>query len=193
MGRNAEALELAERACELAPRWDFGVRDATGRSVLVPALMMAGRRQEAVRVLTELASEASRALNIQEFLPALMRCALRCGEVGLAERLLHGQRPGVPLADHDIATGEALIAAARGEHDVAAAGFADAAARWHDFGVPFEEGQALLGQGRCLAVLGRAQEATQPLEQAHDIFARLGARPALEDSEAWLQRLGPAL
>ena len=88
MGRNAEALELAERACELAGHWDFMVRDATARSVLVLALVMAGRRQEAVQVLTELASVASHAQNIQEYLPALMRCALRCGEVGLAEQLV---------------------------------------------------------------------------------------------------------
>ena len=36
-----------------------------------------------------------------------------------------------------------------------ASGFADAAARWHGFETPYEEAQAALGQGGCLAALGR--------------------------------------
>jgi class 3 adenylate cyclase/tetratricopeptide (TPR) repeat protein len=192
MGRNDEALELAERVCELVRQWDFGARDATGRSLLVLTLVMAGRRQEAVQVLTELAAIASCAVNIQEFLPALMRCAVRCQEVGLAEQLLHGQRPGVPLADHAIATGEALISEARGEHQTAAAGFADAGQRWHDFGVPYEEAQALLGQGRCLAALGRAREAAAQLAAAREIFTWLGAKPALAETDELLQQIATA-
>ena len=47
----------------------------------------------------------------------------------------------------------------------AAAGFADAAARWHDFAAPYEEAHALLGQGRCLVALGRAPEAAPVLER----------------------------
>ena len=82
------------------------------------------------------------------------------------------------------------IAAARGEHEAAAAGFADAAARWRDFGVPYEEAQALLGQGRCLVALGRAPEAAAPLAAAREIFARLGAKPALEETEAVLAAAG---
>ena len=68
------------------------------------------------------------------------------------------------------------------EHKAAAPGFADAAARWRGFGVPYEEAQALLGQGRCLVALGRAPEATAPLAAAHEIFARLGAKPALAET-----------
>ena len=66
------------------------------------------------------------------------------------------------------------------------AGFAAAAARWHDFGVPYEEGHALLGQGRCLVALCRAPEAAAPLAAAREIFARLGAKPALAEAEAVL-------
>ena len=192
MGRSAEALELAERACELARRWDFGVRDATGRSVLVLALVMAGRRQEAVQVLTELASVASSALNIQEFLPALMRCALRCGEVGLAEQLLHGQRPGIPLVDHAIATGEALIAEARGEHMRLRRALPTPPPAGTTSVYPYEEAQALLGQGRCLVALGRAAEAAAPLAAAREILARLGAKPALDETDELMQRVASA-
>jgi hypothetical protein len=88
------------------------------------------------------------------------------------------------------ATGRAIIADARGEHEAAAAGFADAAARWHDFGVPYEEAQALLGEGRCLMALGRAPEAAPVLQEARAIFARLGARPALAETEGLLGEMG---
>jgi len=35
-----------------------------------------------------------------------------------------------------------------GRHELAAAGCANAAARWHEFGVPDEEAQALAGRSR---------------------------------------------
>ena len=97
-----------------------------------------------------------------------------------------------PCASTSRLTCRALLAEARGEHEAAAAGFADAAARWHDFGVPYEEGHALLGQGRCLVALGRAPEAAAPLAAAREIFARLGAKPALAETDEWLARTGPA-
>jgi len=37
--------------------------------------------------------------------------------------------------------------------------------------------------------LGREQEAAQPLEQAREIFARLGAKPALAETDALLASL----
>ena len=79
-----------------------------------------------------------------------------------------------------------LVGERRGEYEAAAADFADAAAGWHDFGMPYEEAHALLGQGRCLVALGRAPEAAAPLAAAREIFARLGARPALEETDAVL-------
>jgi hypothetical protein len=36
--------------------------------------------------------------------------------------------------------------------------------------------------------LGRAPEAAAPLASAREIFARLGARPALEETEEWLAK-----
>ena len=90
---------------------------------------------------------------------------------------------------HTGVTCRAPLAEARGEHETAAAGFADAAARWHGFGVPYEEGHALLGQGRCLVALGRAPEAAAPLAAAREIFARLGAKPALTETDAALAGL----
>jgi hypothetical protein len=64
--------------------------------------------------------------------------------------------------------------------------FADAAARWETFEVPWEQAQALLGQGRCLLMLARAAEAREPLRTARDIFSSLGARPALAEVDRLL-------
>jgi class 3 adenylate cyclase len=54
------------------------------------------------------------------------------------------------------------------------------------FGVP-EEAFALLGQGRCLLGLGREPEAVPVLQAAREIFVRLGAAPALAETDALLQ------
>ena len=52
--------------------------------------------------------------------------------------------------------------------------------------MPYEEAHALLGRGRCLAAAGRRAEAEEPLAAARGIFARLGARPALEETDELL-------
>ncbi|MCX6373714.1 MAG: hypothetical protein NTX16_11685, partial [Actinobacteria bacterium] len=125
----------------------------------------------------------------EDSFPDLVRCAVILGEVEVAEQLVRRLPPGLPLVGHVLASCDAMLAEARGEHEAAAAGFADAASRWHGFGVPYEEAQALLGHGRCLVALGRAPEAGAPLAAARGIFARLGARPALAETDAALAGL----
>jgi hypothetical protein len=56
--------------------------------------------------------------------------------------------------------------------------------------MPYEAAQALLSKGRCLAALGRGPEAAAPLVAARKIFARLGARPALEETQVALAAAG---
>jgi hypothetical protein len=85
-----------------------------------------------------------------------------------------------------------MLAEARGEDGAARGDYAEAAARWHDFGVPCEEAQALLGQGRCLVAFGRDDEAREPLSSAREIFERLGAKPALEETDKLLDGLAKA-
>jgi tetratricopeptide (TPR) repeat protein len=124
-------------------------------------------------------------------LPLAVRTALQIGDVALAERLMAHVSPSLPLYRHALSSAEARLNEERGEHGAGASGFSDAARRWHDFGVPYEEAQALLGQGRCLAALGRASEAAAPLAAARKIFWRLGARPALAETEG-LMRQAPS-
>jgi hypothetical protein len=127
--------------------------------------------------------------NYVVYLPGAVRAALAAGDDGLAARLADGIDSVLPMQRHVLATTQGLLAERRGEHETAAAGFADAAARWHGFEVPYEEAQALLGQGRCLLALDRAPEAAPVLAAAREIFARLGARPALAETDAVLAGL----
>ena len=114
------------------------------------------------------------------------------GEGGLAATIVKGIAPITPLREHVQATCKALLEEADGEHEAATARFADAAAGWHDFGAPYEEAQALLGQGRCLVALGRASEAAAPLTDAREILARLGAKPALAEVDRLLEEITSA-
>ncbi len=126
-------------------------------------------------------------------LPQMLRTAHLVGDFELAERLTVWIEPRLPGQRCARTYGDALLAEARGEHEMAAAGFADAAVGWRGFGVSYEEGHALLAQGRCLLALGRAPEAAAPLAAAREIFARLGAKPALADADAVLAAAGVSL
>jgi tetratricopeptide (TPR) repeat protein len=146
-----------------------------------------GKSDEALKLIaTFRAVPGSMAFERAWRLPAACRIALGAGSVELALRLVDGVEPGMPVHQHALTTTSALLDEARGQHESAAATFAAAALAWHDFGVPYEEAQALLGQGRCLIMLGRAPEASAPLASAHEIFARLGATPALEETQVAL-------
>jgi tetratricopeptide (TPR) repeat protein len=150
-----------------------------------------GNRDTAVGLLGELATRPI-SMDWPEdafTYPHGVRAALWLGEVQLAERLLNAIEPTRLLNEHVLVTGSALLAEARGELKPAANEFGEAAERWHDFGVPYEEAQALLGQGRCLVALGRAPEAAAPLAAAREIFARLGAKPALAETEQIISTL----
>jgi class 3 adenylate cyclase len=89
---------------------------------------------------------------------------------------------GVPAVHEDDPERVEAVADVLAHHYVTAEG-------WREFGDPYEEGQALIGQGRCLAARGRAPEAAAPLAAAREIFARLGARPALAETDAVMQRI----
>jgi class 3 adenylate cyclase/tetratricopeptide (TPR) repeat protein len=155
--------------------------------------LCAGSSQSALTLLEACFATPRACISILEIAPEAVRTAIDGGDGELAARmvrqveaLLH--EPRLPLERHVTASMDAAAAEARGEHAAAAAGFAAAAAGWNEFSMPYEEAQALLGRGRCLTALGRAQEAVQPLGQAREIFERLGAKPALDETKEWLAK-----
>lgn len=75
-----------------------------------------------------------------------------------------------------------------GDLQAAADTYAGAADRWERFGIVPEHAFALLGQGRCLVGLSRPTDASPVLQHAREIFERLGAAPALAETDALLQQ-----
>jgi class 3 adenylate cyclase/tetratricopeptide (TPR) repeat protein len=124
--------------------------------------------------------------NYVAYLPGAVRTALATGSFELAARLCLGLEGMLPMQRNVLASLHGMLAERRGEPEAADAFFASAASRWRGFGVPYEEGHALLGRGRCQLTLGRPQQARAPLEEARAIFARLGARPAVAETDALL-------
>ncbi len=46
----------------------------------------------------------------------------------------------------------------------------------------------MLGWVRCLVALDRSADAMLPLGEAREIFVRLGAKPAVDETDLWLAR-----
>jgi class 3 adenylate cyclase/tetratricopeptide (TPR) repeat protein len=157
-----------------------------------PALVRAGLDQgEAVAaLLAEVESHpgARDNLNYPALLPAMVRTAVGIGEPALAARLVGGLEPRYPYAEHSLVAANAALTEARGNLQVAADAYADAADRWARFGVVPEQAFALLGLGRCLLGLSRPTEASPVLQHAREIFERLKATPALAETDALLQQ-----
>jgi len=145
--------------------------------------------ERAAAVLEELA--ATRATRETEYYAAyvssLVRSAIMIGDDALAQRLTTALEPRIPYAAHAIATTKAALAEARGDHEAAADGYADAAERWQLFGVIPEHAYALQGHGRSLVSLGRPSEAMPILRHAHELFLALGAAPALAETNTLLE------
>jgi tetratricopeptide (TPR) repeat protein len=116
-------------------------------------------------------------------LPAMLRTAPAAGDLDLAERLADGLQPRYPLREHALCAARAQLTEHAGDRADAAALYAEAAARWQQFGNVREYAYALLGQGRCLLALGDPA-AEEPLRQAAELFASMGYRPALAETEA---------
>jgi hypothetical protein len=73
---------------------------------------------------------------------------------------------------------------------VAVARHAAAADGWGAFGVVLEQGHALLGVGRCAALLdGAGAAARGPLGRARAIFDRLGATALLAETDQLFAQL----
>jgi class 3 adenylate cyclase/tetratricopeptide (TPR) repeat protein len=125
------------------------------------------------------------------WLPVLVRVALAAGDPDLAARLVAGVEPRWPLSEHALVTARAALAEQSGETAAAASGYAEAASRWALFGLVAEEAFALLGRGRCLVALGKA-EAETPLREALRLFTSLGADPPRVETEALLAESQPA-
>jgi class 3 adenylate cyclase/tetratricopeptide (TPR) repeat protein len=179
----ADAEQLAETARETGELQ----RIATAFPAAARRLIARGLRSEAHRLLLELEQTPGihADINIATHLSELTRCALAVGDVGLARRFAADVEPLTPVHQYSISSARAQLAEAAGEFDQAAALYAEAAARWHEFGNVPERAYALLGHGRCLIALSKP-ESDEALLEARTLFASIGYGPALTQANSLL-------
>jgi class 3 adenylate cyclase/tetratricopeptide (TPR) repeat protein len=187
-GKAAEAAVVIEEFVPLA-------RDARDAQVLVPALAMAafveqarGDLSAAVGFVEEIEQTTRGVSDFHRarFLHELATVCIEAGDLDLMRRLVDSIRVTVGRVGHSLVGARAVLAEADGDPKAALLLFEEAAKRWGEYGFVFGRGLALLGSGRCLLALGRGTEATPVLHQTRDIFAALGAAPALAEVDALL-------
>jgi tetratricopeptide (TPR) repeat protein len=169
-GRPAEALDWLQRAMDLAESYE-GV-SLTARKAHI--LACRGQVEEAAALKARF---LPRSRDIGD--PQVVSNAL-----AIAAFIEQADAPAARYRNC-LATVRAVLAETRGDLPEAASRYDDAGDRWRSFGVALEHGQALLGLGRCVTRLGRPP-AREPLLQAQEIFARLGARGLLAETDRWL-------
>ena len=190
-GRTAEAGELESG---YLPR----AQEIGDPQALVPALATAaavrhamGDAQGAVDLIEELEERTRGRVvlrRVQE-LPVVARICAATGATATARAFIPSD------GDLFFARGRLCVTAARavlaeadGEIEEARDLYAAAGSGWAAFGCPAERANALLGEGRCLVILGRGGEAASIAREAHQIAAALEARPLVAEAEHMIER-----
>jgi class 3 adenylate cyclase/tetratricopeptide (TPR) repeat protein len=177
-----EAASLTE---EVMPR----ARSIGDPQVLAPALAVAalieearGRSPGALRLVEELAETTRDPFRANHATDAVRICSA-AGRLSLARQLLDGFPVAMSRHRYALVAAEAILSEAEGQVEQAAQGYAKAADGWSDYGFVLERALALLGLGRCLVALGREGNAANALRLAREVFAGLGARPLLLETD----------
>jgi len=186
----ADKLDWLVTTARSTKNMEFTVQ-CLGAAALVHARL--GRNEAAAALLAEIEANPDTRQNpvYASRLPAMVRTALAIGNPELAQHLRTGVEPHAPLNEHALTAATAALAEAHGDLETAAAGYADAATRWQTFGNVPERAYAMLGQGRCLRALGDP-DGEQPLRLARGLFALMGCKPALMETDSLLAKSQPA-
>ncbi len=191
-GAVAEAKSLTDALLEPA-------RTIGDPQTLVPALICAalveqaiGDHAAAIQLVEEIeTSIRGRTVNLWMFDAAdIARICATAPDVELGKRLFTDVEVSAAHQVAGLVSARAVLAETEGSLDEALAGYAEAAAGWHEFGNVFEEACALLGRGRCLLGLDRREEAAGPLARARTIFEQLGASPLVSEVDGHLSLSG---
>ena len=170
-------------------------REIADPQVLIPSLVIAaliehagGRVSSAADLLGELRDtlEGSAGPYSAFGLPDALRLCLATGETALAKELVEGRDEIQTRGRNAVSTARAVLAEATDDRRGAATAYRDAALAWKEYGHVPEQGHALLGEGRCLLAMGRADAAREPLTRAREIFADLRAQPLLDEIDPLL-------
>jgi DNA-binding NarL/FixJ family response regulator len=192
-------LDAVRAAADEAPQQEPVVSMIWSRALGLAELAH-GETEPAFAHLTQ-ALEILDRLDFRE--PAVWRCdgdaieaALECGALDRAELWLarleqSSARTGIPWTRAIAARCRGLVLAARGDLDAAAGALEQALVEHEACPMPFEQARTLLVQGQVLRRLKRRRKARLALEQAHELFERLGAEPWVARVGGELQRVSP--
>jgi tetratricopeptide (TPR) repeat protein len=188
-----DLIAARDLSAKVLPR----ARDIDDLQQLVPALVNAalvehasGDRAAALSLVEEAARTAAERAGGRRFLGQYLADMVRIAAgpaPTLARDLVADAETTATRYRLTAATAHAVLTEATGEPESAAARYAEAAAGWNAYGQALEHALALLGQGRCLARLGRP-DAQSVLRVAHHHLTTLGARPSAAEAGALLQR-----
>ena len=191
-GRAAEAVPLAAWLVDAALEAG-GAEDATAAFTAAASTYEAlGEPERALDLLGRLDASplAREGPTYPAFLPEMVRTAVAARDPALAGRLSAGLEPIFPYRRYALSTASAILAETAGDHEAAAERYGEVADRWRTFGCVPEHAHALLGLGRARLALG-GLDARGPLEEARDLFGRLGAVPLVDRADALLGRPAP--
>jgi class 3 adenylate cyclase/tetratricopeptide (TPR) repeat protein len=173
-------------AVEMATAFLPTARQIEDLQVLAPALMAATVAHAAIGdtdTARSLAAGFDRATASgpteyrELYLPEIVRVLVSVGAVEQAERLIGDRAVLVRRTRLAVASSRALVAEARADAGSAAETFAAATEGWGTWGGVFERAHSLAGQARCLAALGRDEEAAKARSDAETAFTSLGVEP----------------
>ncbi|MEJ7568627.1 MAG: AAA family ATPase [Gaiellaceae bacterium] len=183
--RGQDASEPAEHALQIARDTGEPLYLANAAWGAVPALIATGDTTAARALLDEIANTPIH--HDPEWLPTLARAAHTLNDPGLLARLAAVVPDLLPIQQHALATVHAIQTEQAGDHAQAIGLYADAAQGWERFTGVLEQAHALLGQGRCLTLLGEPN-ADMPLLQARSLFDQMGATPRVEQCDTLLEQ-----
>ena len=115
----------------------------------------------------------------------MVRTALAAGDLELAAQLADGLEPLFPLREHALCAARARLAEPPATTPRPPSSTPRRPSAGASSATSASAPTPLLGQGRCLAALGRP-EAEQPLRETRQLFASMGYQPALAETDALL-------
>ena len=189
--RRGDATGARAVVDELLP----GARTAADLQLLAPALAVASLvsapitgagRHDLVRELLEATRGRSDRYRAQ-FLPELTRMCAATNALYLARELADRLTVEIGRVGCCRVAAAAALAEAEGRPRDALALHEQAASRWASYGSVPGRADALLGQARCLAALGRERD--QPLTEAQDLFASMRDTTGLAEVDELLRPL----
>jgi class 3 adenylate cyclase/tetratricopeptide (TPR) repeat protein len=189
-----DLIAARDLAARVLPR----AREIDDLQQLVPALVNAalvehatGDKAAALALVAEAAQLTADRAGGRRFLGQHLADMVRVAAgpaPALAQDLIDATEPTATRYRLAATSARAVLAESTGDPSAAAGLYAEAAEGWRAYGQVLEHALALLGQGRCQAVMGHP-DAADLLQAAHRCLKDLGARPSAAEASILLDRV----